>query len=202
MTITFPITLPTDLVRRVTIRARSTVGLSSSPFTYSQQVFVHPGEMWEADVELRPMRRDEAEVIVSILTALNGREGTLLFGDPANALPRGVATGTPLVVGGGQTGKVLAIDGWTPSTSGILKAGDWLQIGTHLHKVVKDANSDGTGLATPDIWPRLRASPADNDPVIVSGAQGIWRLASNLREWSIGLSRIYDGMTISVIEAL
>jgi hypothetical protein len=205
MTISFPLTLSDEFVRRVVIRERSVVGMSSSRFSFSQQVFVHQGEMWEVDIEFVPMRRADAEPIIAQLTALNGREGTFLIGDPLGSAPRGVGTGTPLVAGGGQTGKVLAIDGLTPDTTGILKAGDWLQLGsgasTRLHKVVADANSDGTGAATLDIWPRLRASPADDDPVTLNNARGIWRLGSNVREWGMEVGKRYQ-IAFSAVEAL
>lgn len=205
MSIVYPLIMPIEFVRRVVIRARSVVGVSSSPFTLSQQVFVHPGQMWEADLELVPMQRADGEALVAFLLALNGRQGTFLLGDPRNVRPRGVATGTPLVAGAAQVGNTLAVDGFTPNVTGILCAGDWLQLGSggsaHLHKVIKDANSDGSGAVTLDIWPRLRSSPADNDVVTLSAAKGLWRLASNVSEWSLESAQRY-GAAVSCVEAL
>ncbi len=69
------------------------------------------------------------------------------MGDPVNTSPRGAATGTPLVKGASQTGNTLTTDGWTTGVTGILKAGDWIQLGTGststLHKLQQAADSDG-----------------------------------------------------------
>ena len=205
MAISYPLSLPARTARRVTFHARSTVGRSVSPFTGEQQVYVHQGEWWECEVELPPMEVDDAEEWVSFLVSLNGQEGTFLMGDPAGATPRGIATGTPLVSGGSQTGKTLATKGWTAGVTNILKAGDWLQLGTgsssHLHKVVAAANSDGSGLASLEIWPRLRSSPAADAAIVVSAAKGLWSLAGNDNPWTIDLARIY-GMSFTCREAL
>lgn len=206
MAISYPLSFPsTKSPAGIAFRARSAVGLSMSPFSFSQQAYAHQGDMWEADVAAPPMKRADAEVWVAFLLALNGREGTFTMGDPVNTSPRGVGTGTPLVNGGSQTGKTLVTDGWTVSQTGIMKAGDWFQLGsgssTRLHKVVQDANSDGAGNATLEIWPRLRSAPADNAPLTVSSPKGLWRLAENVREWSLERAQIY-GIRFSAIEAL
>jgi hypothetical protein len=205
MTISYPLTIPDTYVRSVTIRARSVVGLSISPTTLEQQAFAWPGEAWEAAIDFVPLKREDAEPLIALLVALNGREGSFLLGDPLGTTPRGVASGAPKVMGAGQSGKVLVTDGWTPSTTGILKAGDWLQLGaggsTHLHKMMADANSDGSGLATLDIWPRLRSAPSDDAALIVHGAKGIWRLASNEREWQMSVGKRY-AFSVTCIEVI
>lgn len=186
-------------------RGGSVVGVSTSPFSREQQVYAHQGDWWEVDVSLPAMKRADAEPWVAFLLALNGREGTFLLGEPINTAPRGVGTGTPLVKGASQTGRTLLTDGWTISQTGILKAGDWFQLGTgsssRLHKVVQDADSDGSGNATLEIWPRLRVSPADNAALTVSSPKGVFRLAGNMREWSLEQAAIY-GLSFSCVEAL
>lgn len=205
MAISYPLALPTvTRFSGLTIRARSAVGVSSSPFTFSQQVYAHQGDMMEADADLPPMLRADAETWISFLWALNGMEGTFLMGDPLGAAPRGTwAGGAALVKGGAQTGRTLNADGL--SAGATAKAGDWLQLGTgaaaHLHRVVQDATANGSGEIALEIWPRLRASPADNDPIVIAGAVGLWRLASNVREYSVREAQIY-GLRFSCIEAL
>lgn len=205
MALSYPLSLPSKGPRRLQWRAGSTVGVSTSPFTAEDQVYVHQGEWWECDVTLPPMKRADAEPWVGFLLGLNGREGTFLLGDSANTAPRGVGTGTPLVKGGSQTGKTLETDGWTAGQTGILKAGDWFQLGSgssaRLHKVVQDADSDGSGNATLEIWPRLRSSPADNAALTVSSPKGLFRLLSNQREWSLELAAVY-GISFSCREDL
>jgi len=205
MALTYPLALPAKTPVRMQFRANSVVGVSISPFSGEQQVYAHQGDGWECDVSLPPMKRADAEAWVGFLLGLNGREGTFYLGDPVNTSPRGVGTGTPLVKGASQTGKTLLTDGWTAGQTGIMKAGDWLQLGTgassRLHKVVQDANSDGSTNATLEIWPRLRESPADNAAIVISSPKGVFRLASNTREWSIERAGIY-GLGFTCTEAL
>jgi hypothetical protein len=205
MAITYPISFPSLGIRSMNIRARSVVGFSASPFTGQQQVYKHQGQWWEAEVTLPPMKREDAEQIAAFLLKLNGQYGTFLLGDPANTVPRGVGTGTPLVYGASQTGSELVTDGWTTSTTGILKAGDWIQLGSasasRLYKVLNDVNSDASGIATLDIWPNLRSSPADNAQITVIAPKGQWRLASNEVNYSIDEASIY-GITFACVEAI
>lgn len=203
--ITYPVTFPNVGIRAMNIRARTVVGISSSPFTGQQQVYKHQGEWWEAEVTLPPMKRATAEQVAAFLIKMKGQYGTFLLGDPANTSSRGVGTGTPLVNGAGQTGSSLVTDGWTADTTGILKAGDWIQLGsgatTTLHKVLDDVNSDGSGNATLEIFPSLRSSPSDDAAITVSSPKGIWRLASNQMEYSIDEAAVY-GITFACVEAI
>lgn len=205
MAITYPVTFPLVGIKSMNIRARTIVGVNKSPFTGQQQVYKHQGEWWEAEVTLPPMKRADAEQVAAFLLKMKGQYGTFLLGDPANTSPRGVGTGTPLVYGASQTGSSLITDGWTVSTTGILKAGDWIQLGsgatTTLHKVLDDVDSDASGIATLEIFPSLRYSPADNAQVSKSSPKGRWRLASNETNWNIDEASIY-GITFACVEAL
>lgn len=206
MAISYPVTFPADIgVRNITIRAKSVVGVATSPFTGVQQVYKHQGQWWEAEVTLPPMMRDEAEQIAAFLLKMNGQYGTFLLGDKSSTAPRGVGTGTPLVRGGSQTGNSLITDGWTESTTGILKAGDWIQLGsgstTRLHKVLDDADSDESGIATLTIWPDLRSSPSDNAAITVQNTKGQWRLSASETEYKIDEASVY-GFTFACMEAL
>jgi hypothetical protein len=190
---------------RVRLVANDVVGVSQSPFTAVQQVYRYSGQFWEADITLPPMKRADAEYWISFLLKLNGPFGTFLMGDPNGVTPRGAATGTPLVNGAGQTGNELVTDGWTTSTTGILKAGDYIQLGTgatsRLYKVLDDVNSDGSGNATLTLWPDLRSAPADNAAITVSNTKTTFRLNSAQTSWDINEATIY-GLTFGAREAL
>jgi len=206
MAISYPVNFPASIgVSSINIRAKTVVGVSSSPFTGQQQVYKHQGQWWEAEVSLPPMKRDEAEQVVAFLIKMNGQYGTFLMGDFLSTAPRGVGTGTPLVNGASQAGDELVTDGWTVSTTGILKAGDWIQLGSAststLHKVLDDVTSDASGNATLNIFPNLRSSPDDNAIITISSPKGRWRLASNETDYAIDNASIY-GMTFACIEAL
>lgn len=160
--------------------------------------------MWMADINLPRMTRAQAEPWVAALLSLNGREGSFLLGDTANKTARGTATGVPLVKGASQTGASLITDGWTAGVTGILKAGDWFQLGAgttaRLYKVLVDANSNGSGEATLDIWPKLRSSPADNAALVVSSPMGRFMLANNI-DWSVDHAKAY-GLSFQAVEDL
>ena len=184
MAISYPLSLPnTTSYASARMTARSVVGVTKSPFTGAQQVQKHQGQWWEWEAHLAPMTRANAEAWIAFLFSLNGMQGTFLLGDPLGSSPQGVGTGTPLVKGASQTGNSLITDGWTASQTGILKAGDYFQLGTSssskLYKILADANSDGSGDATFDIFPAINTAVADDSALVVSSAKGLFRLASN-----------------------
>lgn len=207
MSVSYPLSLSgLKNPRSVVIRKRSVVGVNASSFTSQPQVYAWSGQTWEAQIALPPMERADAEAWIAKLVSLNGREGNFLIGpDYANTSPRGIGTGTPLVKGASQTGYDLITDGWTNSQTGIMKAGDWFQLGTgssaRLYKVVVDADSNGSGEATLTIWPKLRSSPADNAALAVTSPVGRFMLASNETEWSIDQASFY-GLSFNAVEDL
>jgi len=206
MSLSYPLTHPTTPgFSSITWRPRSVVGVASSPFTGQRQTYAWPGQWWEVDITLPPMKTATAEPWVAFLIGLNGQEGTFNLGDSVRTTPRGVGTGTPLVNGGSQTGYDLVTDGWTISQTGIMKAGDWVQLGTgstaRLHKVMADANSNGSGQATLTLWPALRSSPADNAALTVNAAKGLFALAGNSDGWSVDVVKLY-GLSFSAREVL
>ena len=193
MAIVYPLTFPTiKQASAITWGGRSAVAVSVSVFSFVQQSQRHQGQMWFGTVTFPPMERADAAEFQAFLASLNGREGTFNYGDPAAKTARGVATGTPLAntVGSPSTnlkrGQEFITDGWTASQTGILKAGDYLQVGSgsgaHLHMNLTDQNSDGSGNATFDLWPRLRENVANNAVIVVASPVGLFRLVSS--EWS------------------
>jgi hypothetical protein len=201
MPLTYPLSLPAvPGFTAMSWRPVGVVGMTQSPYTGQRQTFAWPGQWWEVSVSLPPMASAElAEPWVAFLTGLNNQEGTFLLGDEIHPTPRGVATGTPLVKGASQTGYDLITDGWSNSITGIMKAGDWIQLSSggtsRLHKLTKDSNSNGSGEATLTLWPALRTSPADNSAVVISYPKGVFALASppswgadELREYGIGFA--------------
>lgn len=206
MAITYPLALP--LVRSeasVTFGYRDSAAVTASPFTGDEDVQVWSRQGWLAQVSFPPLAEADARAVIAWLVSLRGRRGTFLMGDPLRTAPRGVGTGTPLVKGAGQTGEELITDGWTAGQTGILKAGDYLQLGSgssaYLHMVLADANSDGSGNATFDIFPRLRTAPADNAPITVISPVGRFRLRSNEQRWDEQTAQFY-GISFDCAEAL
>jgi hypothetical protein len=177
----------------IELRAVNAVAVSSSPFTYKQQVQVYDGQRWEADVTLPPMNRDDAEAWVSFLLSLRGRAGSFLLYDPAAQNIRGTATSVTI---SGLTGQ----DEVDVTANGTIKAGDYIQLGSAsdatLHKVLQNYN--GTGKL--DIWPKLRKDRQSVSATIVK-ASGHFRLASNETSWSVNDASFY-GISFSAIEVI
>ena len=203
MAISYPISgLPSSpKPRSAQVNAVSNVGVSTSEFSFVTQKQVHSGQRFEITLEYPPMTSAEAGAWTAFLLKMNGQEGTVYVEDPDRQTAEGVATGTPLVNGASQTGNELVTDGWTISTTDILKAGDLIQIGDYMYLNLSDVNSDGSGNATLDIWPNLRSSPADNAAITVSNCKTLMRLASNSAQWTTDNMKNY-GITISFIEEL
>jgi len=208
MAISYPRTFPTHTrVRGVSLRAINAVAHERSPFTFAGQVQASAGQMWAADVSLPPMKYADAEQWVAWLVSLRGMYGTFTMGDPVRCVARGTARGTDTVSvnGASQTGQDLDITSDQLSQTGYLLAGDYIQLGSGssatLHKVLTDANTDGSGNATVTLWPSVRTAPNDGATVTVQNTVGRWRLAGNETEWSVNEAMIY-GISFSAMEAV
>lgn len=194
MAISYPLSLPTSIgIANISLGAENAVAVSSSPFTYRQQVIQHPGQRWTATVTIPPVRREYAEPWVAFLLALRGQVGTFLLGDPAGAAPRGTSTSATITGTSGASSVSVTM-------TGTLLAGDYIQLGSGsdatLHKVVQDQSGNGTL----EIWPALR-----KDRTAVAATltipRGLFRLATNQQNWSINESSVY-GISFDAVEAL
>lgn len=175
----YPLALPAVSGVQDIIWSRDEVrGISESPFTLHRQVFRHAGERLRASVVLPVMTREDASEWYAFLLALDGGYGTFLFGDVFRPTPRGLAWGSPKVAGASQTGRVLATKDWNANITNILRAGDFIQVGLRLYVVERNVNSDVSGNATLDIFPRLRESPIDNQTIDTTDARGVFQLAT------------------------
>jgi hypothetical protein len=205
--ITYPLSLPpTPGWVKVNLVASNVVGLSISPFTLQAQTYQWPGEGWSASVSLPPMTQSTAEAWVTFLVSLRGTLGTFYIGDPLHLAPRGVATGTP-VVNGAQSAMstTLATRGWTASVTNIFLAGDYIQLGTgvqqRIYKVLTNANSDGSGDATFDIFPVLREGVSDDQPLTLINPAGTFRLTKDARQFDMNEAKQF-GIDFECEEAL
>lgn len=129
-----------------------------------------------------------------------GASGTSV-GTQFIATGAGSGTGTATA---GQLGSSLNVDGASTSVTGWLKAGDYIQLGsgstTTLHKVLLNVNSNSSGQVTLEIWPSMRRPPLDNSLVVLNGAKGRFRLASNEQSFSINDASRY-GIAFGAMEA-
>ena len=189
-------------IKRLNLTASSVVSMTQSPFTGTQQVMKWPGEWWEGQVSLPPMTRAQAEEWIAFLINCRGGYRRFKLGDPSGRVARGSAAGsTTLVIdGAGQGGNLLSLRGFTANALGVLIAGDYVEVADHLYKVTYPEDADQNGAATFDIFPALRTSPADGDPVNIISAAGTFRLAGNKTTWSIDEAKNF-GIDFAVMEA-
>lgn len=207
MSLSYPLSLPAAWkIRQARMRMVSVVGMSESPFTKSQQVYAYVGQCWAMDVQLVPMQHADAEDCIALLAALNGMEGTVLMPPAGNYGVRGTWAGSPKV-NGSHAARSSSIAMKDFNDGATVLAGDWFQIGSGstatLHKVAQNLTIGGSpqGFGTLEIWPRTRASLSDNDTFTTSNPMGLWRLASNQRDWDVELAQFF-GISASFIEAL
>lgn len=202
MSISFPLAFPTATgIREIEWVGENSVASTESPWSKKLKVYDNSGKRWLVNIELPAMEVENARIWRAWLLSLNGMEGTFWLSPTLDATARGVATGTPLVNGASQTGQSLITDGWTAGQTGILKAGDWFQLGNYLYQVLQDANSDGSGNATFDIWPNLRAAPGDNDALTVTSAKGLFRLVK-IPPVRLTVNHICEGLHFQAVEAI
>jgi len=194
LAVSYPLSTPTTIgIESIELRVVNAVATSQSPFTFKQQVVVHPGQRWEASVTIPSVRRDLAAEWKAFLTALKGKQGTFLLGDPDYDTPRGDVSACTLT---GSAGDETV----TVTMTGTLKAGDYIQLGSgstaKLHQVLLDQTGDGSL----EIWPKLR-SDYTSETVVFNSPKGVFRLADNMSSWSINNSSFY-GITFEAVENL
>lgn len=177
MAITYPLTFPSTPAP-VSIRWSRTdpAVISTSPHTGQQIAVINAADLWWIDVEFEPLTRVEAAPLLAFFDSLNGSQGTFLFGDTLQKVPRGSPSGTIRVKGANQVSNTLAADG-APNSTMIFKAGDFFQIDNSLYRVRTDTTSDGSGNASIEVGPHLR-NHADNAVLVYTNPKGLFRLAN------------------------
>ncbi len=187
---------------QVDFTMNDSVAANTSPWTHQAQTIDWQTDWWSAQVSLPPMPRNLAQNWVAFLAELRGMGSAFYLGDPVGAKPTGWAHGVAVTAGtNASRSSSLSISGLTANTARQLLPGDYLQIGSRLHQNLDIVNSDGTGAATLNIWPRIREAPAAGSPVIFHSAVGLFRLASNDRTYNIAVDQIYS-ISFKVEEAL
>lgn len=181
-TLTFP-TLSRD-PHTWTWRKLSNTQTFESPLTRGVQTLALPGARWACAATWENLQPADAALLRAWLAQLQGTAGRFYLGNLAHRQPRGTAAGTPKVVGGTQTGKTLATDGWTPGAT--LLAGDFIgyNAGAELRMVVADATASGAGAMSISLDEPIRVSPVDNDDIIIARPTCVMRLSGDEAAWN------------------
>lgn len=172
-------------IQSMTMRLRSAVAMSESPFTYDQQVYQHQGVRWEAEVSLPPMTRAQAKAYEAFFAGLRGMSETFTMGNPLHTT---TATGTIVSAASGAT--TLTV------TSSGIAAGDYFEVNDELHIV-----TEVTSNTSIKIMPPIRTAITVGTTMDFTLPVGTWRLASNEIGWNINEASIY-GFTFACVEAI
>lgn len=177
--------------------------LFTSPLSGAVQTIEMPSPRWRFNAAFDNLTEADAALLQGFFAQLRGQAGRFYQHNLARPVPRGIATGTPLVNGASQTGTSIITDGWTPSQTGILKVGDFFKIGYELKMVVSaDVNSDGSGNATITFEPPIRTSPANDSAIITSSPTAVFKLTGDDNGWSVkpGLITSFNLQGIEVFQ--
>jgi hypothetical protein len=181
--------------------ANDIAGVLNDPLTGQQQIQSWQQAHLSATVTLPAMKRNQANAWIAFMLECQGQTNAFFIGDSMGATPQGSALGSPFTSGSLQTGFTLATTGWTPNQTHVLLPGDYLQIGLRLFRCLYDVGTDAGGNATFAIWPPVREPMPAGTPILVENAQGLFRLASNQRQWSESYLTTY-GVSFQIREAL
>lgn len=171
-----------------------------SPLSGAVQTVEMPGARWAAQFSFNALDANDAAVWRAWCAQLRGQSGRFTLWNMARPTPRGIATGTPVVSGAGQTGNTLTTSGWTPSTAGILRVGDFIGVGGELKMLVADAASNGSGIATLTFEPPLRNSPANGSAIVTTRPTAIFKMDEDSAR-SITTAPGLDSVSIACTEA-
>ena len=193
-----PIEIPEALLRavKITWTAENNHALSESPFSGITQGHRGRIERWSFTMDIKRMKRREAQEAMAFFLQLEGPLGTFRMHDPSACKPLGKATGNPTIVAGPPVGsRTILSTGWLPNVTRQLVAGDWIQIGEQLFKVRRDVSSDADGNAMLDLWPKTMTLLPSWSPIITRPARGIFRFTSELPSWDIAASDLNSPYT-------
>jgi hypothetical protein len=186
-----PIDIPAELLNAVSIswKMETNHGLAESPFSGHVQAQRGQLERWSFVMKIRRLSRREAQIAEGFFMMLEAPFGVFRMTDPSRRHPLGKATGTPILATAAAPGdRTISVTGFTPNVAGILKAGDWVQIGDQLSKVRTDVASSATGTATISLWPKVMKTVPDETTIIVREAKGFFRFTSQPPEWEADAS--------------
>ncbi len=211
MSISYPLDLPGATTGKTSVPGftsqewtmKKVGAITRSQFTGSIQVQEYQGEWLECTCTLPPMSREIAAQWEGFFGAERAPVGTFKLSDSLSVVhgSLGIATGTPLVDGANQLGKVVNLKGFTAGVTGILKAGDFMSFGVakeNLYMVVKDCDSDGDGKVAVDIFPRILENTTDEDEVSLPGA-GIFRMLT-ANKFKFDVDQLCKGVTFTAVQ--
>jgi len=193
---TWPLTMPPKPgFVDCSLELEHAVAAGGSDFSLKVRSVDWLGRAWRFEGSLPAMPRYLAEPWICFQMSLDGPSGNFWLGDPDGRAPRGKAPpATALLVNGANpAGEDLPFDGGPLSVTELLAVGDYCQVGNSLYKAQKRVDTNGSGAGTITVRPFLREGIADNAPIILFGARGLFKLSPAMRSvrWTSDRMRRY-----------
>jgi len=162
------------------------------------------GHLWAIKLTFPQMLRATFAPVFAFIMAQRGQSGSFQISLEQFNTPQGVATGTPLVDGVHAVGdNTILCDGFTASTTDIMKAGDIVKFASHtkVYMLTADSDSVGLGATTLNIVPPLIAALANNEAVTVSSVPFTVALEDSVQEWKT-TNPNFSSYSVNLIESL
>ena len=159
-----------------------------------RQTRTRGAQRWKATLSWPNRTRAEFAPIWAFLMAQRGQWDSFQIVLAGHDTPQGSwAGGAPLVDGAAQTGRTVNLKGFTPSQTGVVKAGDLLKFGdTKVYIATADANSTAAGKVVGlAIEPALMVSPADAEAVVYTSVPFTMALASDVNDYQVQPTPLY-----------
>ena len=173
---TFPADIFPDTQQLGPISAQKVFG---SPFNSAMQVVNYPGgERWSLTMQFSALTVRDRARMMGFCSRLRGSRNTFLAVNHT-AAQRGGLQGAPLVAVESVSGSILTIV--TPGNTNIsswARAGDFVSVNSELKMVLDDVGTDGSDVASLNIWPPIRTTPDSGANVYVSSVVGAFRLTT------------------------
>lgn len=188
MAITFPIDAPLDDIAEVEVGEHNANSFITSPFTGRGVVQSFEGDYWRLTIGYRSLNRTLAQPVTAFVSSLRRSFGTFVIAFPGYDDPLGAAKdnpSSPTVSAGGLAGSdSVTIANGPASITDWLLPGDIIQIGPsnrpHWHRVLTNTDTDASGNATIDIWPKVRQGTIAGDAVVYTKPLCQFRLVEDV----------------------
>jgi hypothetical protein len=193
-------TLPLPLFPSSLTIGSITPTLVSTAHSLRRQTRSRGGHRWTFRASWSGLTQDQWQDLLGFLSAQRGQYETFEF---TPRLPtRGSWAGAPVVSGGSQIGRSLALEDFTPGAVNVARRGDFIRFGNHnkVYQVTADASADGSGNATLAIEPALLSSPADSSSPTVHNVSFRVSLASDQLEIPLRAGPLIGALELDLLE--
>ena len=161
---------------------------SMSPTTRTRQIVRRNRPLWQANITWKVKPKQVSEMRYQMERLNGGSECVKLRDYAAKPIAR---TGITLLSSAAILAVSLTLAGFPVSTSNVVRAGDYLELGGYLYIIAADASSNGSGQATVSLTSPLQVASAASSAVELAAPGRIMRQTSP--DWS-GSRSVSEGL--------